>query len=168
MPGSRAIARLTRVAIFLLLVTSAATAQACSGSSSSLPAKPASLPPAAAPSPIASPLPMTTPSPSPDPTPVPAPPSLWVSVLNGGDYGFFSAQTATGAVCNARALLPNGQDAPGLRNPQVARYDAAVQAGVVQWTYPQPPTEQGTGIHLLRCSFSGLEGTAWMYFEVGS
>jgi hypothetical protein len=89
-------------------------------------------------------------------------------VLNGGDYGFFSAQTATGAVCTLRAVLPNGQDAPGLRNPQVAGYDAAAQMGVAHWTYAQPPTEQGTGTHLVRCSFNGLEGTAWMYFEVGS
>jgi len=84
-------------------------------------------------------------------------------VLNGGDYGFVSAQTATGAVCTARAVLPNGKDAPGLRNPQVARLD-----GVVQWVYPQPPTDQGTGTHIVRCNFHGLVGTAWMNFEIGS
>jgi hypothetical protein len=105
---------------------------------------------------------MTTPSL--DPSPIPPPVlQLWVVVLNGGEYGFFSAQTVTGAVCSARAVLPNGTDAPGLRNPQVARQD-----GLVQWVYPQPPTEEGTGTHLLRCSFSGLDGTAWMFFEVGS
>lgn len=86
-----------------------------------------------------------------------------MTIVYGGDYGFVSAQTDTGASCNARAILPNGKDAPGIHNPQIAKSDR-----IVQWVYPQPPTDEGIGLHVVSCSLHGLNGSARMNFEVGS
>ncbi|HKW71751.1 MAG TPA: hypothetical protein VJQ08_02865 [Candidatus Dormibacteraeota bacterium] len=85
-------------------------------------------------------------------------------MVYSSDYGFISAQTVTGAVCSARAQLPNGDDAPGVHNPQVAR----AGDGMVQWVYPQPPTDEGTGLHTVTCTLNGLSGTTWSNFEVGN
>lgn len=76
-------------------------------------------------------------------------------------YGSIRARTLSGATCNARAILPDGTDAPGLRNPQVAD-----QQGIVNWSYVQLPTDEGRGIHEVACSLNGLDGMAVMYFSV--
>jgi hypothetical protein len=119
-------------------------------------------------SPVATPSP--TPSPSPEPTvlppspsPVPSPPpSLYIGI-SGSEYGSIDVQTQAGATCTARAILPNGKDAPGLRNPETA--DAV---GHVAWTYPQSPTQTGNGSHVVSCSHNGLSATAYAVFQVGS
>jgi len=123
--------------------------------------------PIATPSPSPSPSPVQTsrPSPSASPTPAPSPtesPGLYVEII-GSDYGFIFAQTWAGAVCNARAVLPNGQDAPGLINPQVS--DAQ---GNVGWMYPTPVTDNGTEIHIVTCIYNGLSGTVYGYVDLGS
>jgi len=79
------------------------------------------------------------------------------------DYGFLSAYAPPGASCNAQVTLPNGDSARGVRNPQVAGQDA-----LVQWVYPQPPTDEGTGHNTVTCKLNGLSGTASSTFEVGS
>jgi hypothetical protein len=123
-------------------------------------------------SPIASPSPSPDQSTSPTPTPYPLPtlsplpsasPSLYVAITYGSDYGYIEAQTVIGAVCNARAILPNGADASGLHNPQTAGAD-----GKVSWLYPQPPTDQGQGVAIVTCKLDGLSGTTSTNFEVGS
>ena len=81
----------------------------------------------------------------------------------GSDYGYIEAQTVTGAVCNARAILPNRTDAPGIHNPMKAGAD-----GMVNWNYPQPPTDEGLGVSIVSCTLNGLSGTSTMNFEVGS
>lgn len=118
---------------------------------------------AASPSPLASPTP---PSPSPSPPPSPADtatpsPFLYLQIVQS-DYGFLSVQTAPGATCTATATLPNGSAADGLGNPQVAGTD-----GMAQWVYPQPPTDQGSGVHRASCSKDGLSASNWATFEVG-
>lgn len=114
----------------------------------------------------APPSPSPTPSPIPTPTATPAPtppPSLYVWILEGDQYGNVRAQTEPGATCSMRATLPDGSDAPGIRNPQTARPD-----GIVAWIYSQLPTDEGMGTHTVSCTLNGLSGTAWVYFEVGS
>ena len=95
------------------------------------------------------------------PSPVPSPPtSLYIGIA-GSDYGSIDAQTLAGATCNARAILPNGKDAPGLRNPETA--DAG---GNVAWIYPQGPTETGNGTHVVSCTHNGLSGNTWTYIDI--
>jgi hypothetical protein len=156
------IPRRAGIALPLALLLSACSPLFASSAVPTASAVPTQSTPLPSPSPSPSPLPTPRPSPSQSPEPSP-PPYLWVAVVYGGDYGFVSAQTSGGAVCNARATLPNGTDAPGLRNPQVASWD-----GMVQWTYPQKPTDEGIGRHTISCSLRGLNGSAWMDFEVGS
>ena len=79
------------------------------------------------------------------------------------DYGYLSAYAPVGASCIAKVILPNGDTAKGVRNPQVAGQDA-----YVQWVYPQPPTDEGTGLNTVTCALNGLSGTASSTFEVGS
>src|ERR1700736_1705718 len=98
------------------------------------------------PSPQASPLPSPIVSPSPSPSPVPSPPpSLNVAIVPS-DYGRLTVQTDPGASCSARVYLPNGKQLTGLRNPQTADSN-----GTVTWTYPQTPTDPGTGTHVVDC-----------------
>ena len=113
----------------------------------------------ALPSPSPAPSPIPTPTATPGPTP---PPSLYVWILEGDQYGNVRAQTEAGATCSMRAILPDGSDAPGIRNPQTARPD-----GIVAWIYSQLPTDEGMGMHTVSCTLNGLSGTAWVYFEVG-
>jgi hypothetical protein len=68
-----------------------------------------------------------------------------------------------GAVCNARVILPNGDDAPGLQNPQTA--DANNN---LRWDYPTPATDVGTGIAIVSCTHNGLSGNTWAWVDVGS
>jgi hypothetical protein len=130
---------------------------------------PAALPalersPLVLPSPPPQPSPVPSPIPSPSPSPIPSPtPYLVVIIVTGGDYGFVSARTVPGATCNARATLPNRQDAPGLRNPQVAD-----SRGMVSWWFNQAPTDQGHGMYLVSCSLNGQVAEAFSIFEVGS
>jgi hypothetical protein len=79
------------------------------------------------------------------------------------DYGAISARTEPGATCNARAVLPNGNDAAGIQNPQTA--DAN---GNLHWNYPQTPTQTGNGNSIVTCSHGGLSGTAEARFQVGA
>jgi hypothetical protein len=79
------------------------------------------------------------------------------------DYGAISARTEPGATCDARAVLPNGNDAGGIQNPQTA--DAN---GNVRWVYPQPPTQTGNGNSIVSCTNRGLSGTAEARFLVGA
>jgi hypothetical protein len=88
--------------------------------------------------------------------------SLLVYVI-GTDYGFIDAQSVPGATCNARVILPNGDDALGLQNPKVA--DANNN---LRWDYPTPPTDVGTGIAIVSCTLNGLSGSTWAYVDVGS
>lgn len=107
---------------------------------------------------------MPTPVPSPTPSPFPSPePALYVSIFNGQDYGYVGAETAPGASCTARVILPNGQDAPGLRNPKVVGPD-----GLVSWMYPTLPTQEGIGVHTVTCNLNGLIGSGWATFDLGS
>ena len=118
------------------------------------------------PSPSPSAAPVSTPSPSPSafPSPIPtASPFLDVEIVSSTDYGYLSAYAPVGASCNAQVVLPNGDNAKGVRNPQVSGEDA-----LVQWLYPQPPTDEGTGHTVVTCSLNGLMGTATSTFEVGS
>jgi hypothetical protein len=60
--------------------------------------------------------------------------------------------------------MPGGKDAAGVRNPTVAG-----SGGYVHWDYPQyPATYQGTGTHIVSCTYNGLGGTASANFGVGS
>jgi hypothetical protein len=77
------------------------------------------------------------------------------------EYGSISALTEPGAVCTARAILPNGQDAGGLHNPQVAD-----TRGIVGWVYAQAPTDPGQGVHIVMCTLNGLSGFNEANFEV--
>lgn len=79
------------------------------------------------------------------------------------DWGDITVQTEPGATCNAKVLLPDGQYAGGLRNPKVA--DAT---GTIAWTYPQVPTQSGTGTAIVSCTRRGLSGTTWSYFPVNT
>ena len=115
------------------------------------------------PSPSASTLPSPTQAASPTPTPFPSPPPSLYLLIQQDDYGFLSAVTQPGASCSARAILPNGQDAPGLHNPQVA--DAN---GNVVWRYPTPDNSPGTGTHIVSCSYNGLSGTTSALFTEGN
>ena len=83
--------------------------------------------------------------------------------MSSTDYGYLSAFAPVGASCTARIILPNGDVATGVRNPQIAGPDA-----LVQWVYPQPPTDEGTGHTTVTCNLNGLTGTAYSTFEVGS
>ena len=85
-----------------------------------------------------------------------------MDIVQGGDYGYIAARAPAGATCNARAILPNGHDAPGVKNPQIAGPD-----WTLSWLYPQPPTDEGTGLHVVTCSLNGLSGTYAVNFEVG-
>lgn len=69
-----------------------------------------------------------------------------------------------GATCTLRAILPNGQDAPGVKNPKVA-----VAGGYVGWWYPMYPVDDdgnGMGTHIVRCNYNGLSGTAIGTFDL--
>jgi hypothetical protein len=79
------------------------------------------------------------------------------------DYGFIEAQTVPGATCNARVILPSGDDAPGLQNPKVAS-----AYNNVRWDYPTPPTDAGNAIAIVACIYKGLGGNTWASFDVGS
>jgi hypothetical protein len=79
------------------------------------------------------------------------------------DYGFIDAQSVPSAVCTARVILPNGDDAPGLQNPKIA--DANNN---LRWDYPTPPTDVGTGIAIINCTRNGLSGNTWAWVDVGS
>lgn len=121
--------------------------------------------PAATPNPSPEQLPTPSPTPTPEPTPspvAPTPVTLYLQLLLS-DYGFLSAQTVAGATCTARATLPNGSSPPGLRNPQVAGSD-----GMVSWSYPQPTTDAGTGVHIVSCSSGALSATQSINFQVGA
>jgi hypothetical protein len=87
---------------------------------------------------------------------------LYVEIV-GSDYGFITAVTVRTATCKARAILPNGLDARGLHNPQVADAD-----GKVAWFYPTPLTDNGTEIHVVTCTYRGLSGTVYGYVDLGS
>jgi hypothetical protein len=155
---ARRIAYWSAVAAVLLLATS------CAAGGSSTAATAPSTEASPSPSPIESvtPSPEPTPIPSAAPSPVPSPsPSLPVQILFGMQYGSIRALTLAGATCNARAILPDGTDAPGLRNPQVAD-----QRGIVNWSYVQYPTDEGKGFHVVACSLNGLDGTALMAFSI--
>ena len=95
---------------------------------------------------------------------MPSPPPTSLAVfITSVDYGLIYAQTVAGATCNARAIVPPGQDAAGITNPRGA--DAN---GNVNWTYPTPPVATGTGQAIVSCSHNGLSGTAYAYFQTGS
>lgn len=68
-----------------------------------------------------------------------------------------------GASCNARVVLPNGQDEAGLHNPQIA--DAG---GNVAWRYPAPPTTPGQASDIVSCTLNGLSGSAQDFYLLGS
>ena len=136
---------------------------ACTGSDETASSSP-SPSPVTSPSPSPSPSPTPTPTPSPSPAPSPLPPlnSIPVYVIDT-DYGFIDAQTLPGAICKARVILPNGDDAGGLKNPQVA--DAKNN---LRWDYPTPPTDVGTGIAIVSCTLNGRSGNSWASVDVGS
>jgi hypothetical protein len=107
-------------------------------------------------------------SPTPPPTPLPSPSSeptrvgLYLQILQS-EYGFVSATTESGAICSAKATLPNGGEAGGLRNPQIAGSD-----GTASWRYPQPATTSGTGTHVVSCSKEGRSASQYAYFILGA
>jgi hypothetical protein len=94
---------------------------------------------------------------------VPTPPTSLYVLIEQSDYGFLSTQTQPGAVCNAKVTLPNGQNAGGVRNPQIAGSN-----GRVQWIYPQPSTNTGQGVEFVTCTLNGLGGTSMAAFQVGA
>lgn len=130
---------------------------ACNSSSGA-----ASTSPSPSPLAIPSPSPSPEPTPTPSPRPVPSPPSLYVQIVVW-DYGDITAQTSAGAVCNARVVLPNGQEAGGLNNPKIA--DAG---GKVVWVYPQATNQSGIGTAIVSCTRNGLSGSTRAYFPVGT
>ena len=111
----------------------------------------------------ASPLPSPIVRPSPSPTPVPTPPPTLNVAIVQSDYGRLTVQTDPGASCSARAYLPNGHQVGGLHNPQIADGN-----GTVSWTYPQTPTDPGTGTHVVDCLSGHLGGKAEFPFQVGA
>jgi hypothetical protein len=74
-----------------------------------------------------------------------------------------NAQTVAGSTCNARAIVPPGKDAAGLKNPQ-----GTDSNGYVGWTYATPAVETGTGQAIVSCTHNGLSGTAYAYFATGN
>lgn len=117
----------------------------------------------ASPTPQASPLPSPIVTPSPSPTPVPTPPPTLNVAIVQSDYGRLTVQTDPGASCSARVYLPNGHQVGGLSNPQIADGN-----GTVAWTYPQTPTDPGTGTHVVDCLSGHLGGKAEWPFQVGA
>jgi hypothetical protein len=77
------------------------------------------------------------------------------------DYGFIDAQSVAGAICNARVILPNGEDAPGIPNPKVADAD-----NNLHWDYPTPATDPGMGVAIVSCTHNGLSGNTWTYLDI--
>jgi hypothetical protein len=85
-------------------------------------------------------------------------------LIGSADWGDITAQTASGAVCNARVIV-DSKDIPGVPNPEVAN-----ASGTVQWTYATPPTQSTgqMGEAIVTCSKNGLSGTSYNYFPVGT
>jgi hypothetical protein len=118
---------------------------------------------AATPSNSATPSPVASPTPSATPVAITPPPRYLYVEIVGSSYGYVNAQTAAGAKCNTTVVLPNGQHALGLHNPQVG-----AAGGNVSWTYPTPLTAHGTGEDIVICTYSGIVGAAYDYFDLGS
>jgi hypothetical protein len=73
------------------------------------------------------------------------------------------AGTSSGASCVLSGTYSDGSPVAGIRNPQVADAD-----GAVQWSYPQlanpPGVPGGAGVHKVTCTLNGLTATDSRYF----
>jgi hypothetical protein len=79
------------------------------------------------------------------------------------DYGAITIQTQPGAVCSASGNRPDGSGIGGIQNPKAAGAD-----GTISWTYPQPATAPGTGVHNVTCSWNGQSTGFSAPFQVGA